>query len=48
MCTKHRQRKSRAGQIVMPGMVYTHRHTWQAPLRFAGADWTIAAYGAAM
>jgi 5-methylthioadenosine/S-adenosylhomocysteine deaminase len=36
------------GQIVMPGMVDTHRHTWQAPLRFAGADWTIAAYGAAM
>jgi 5-methylthioadenosine/S-adenosylhomocysteine deaminase len=36
------------GKIVMPGMVDTHRHTWQAPLRFAGADWTIAQYGAAM
>lgn len=37
-----------AGKIVMPGMVDTHRHTWQAPLRMAGADWTIAQYGAAM
>jgi len=37
-----------SGKIVIPGLVDTHRHTWQAPLRFAGADWTIAQYAQAM
>lgn len=36
------------GSIVMPGFVDTHRHTWQAPLRYAGTDWTIAHYAEAM
>lgn len=34
--------------IVMPGFVDTHRHTWQAPLRYIGTDWTIAHYAEAM
>jgi cytosine/adenosine deaminase-related metal-dependent hydrolase len=30
--------------IVMPGFVDTHRHTWQAPWRNIGSDWTLAHY----
>jgi cytosine/adenosine deaminase-related metal-dependent hydrolase len=30
--------------IVMPGMVDTHRHTWQAVLRGIAADWTLGQY----
>ncbi len=33
------------GSIVMPGLVDTHRHTWQSLLRYAGADWSIPQYG---
>lgn len=32
------------GMIVMPGLVDTHRHTWQAPLRGVAADWTLGQY----
>lgn len=34
-----------SGSIVTPGLVDTHRHTWQSLLRYAGADWTIPDYG---
>jgi cytosine/adenosine deaminase-related metal-dependent hydrolase len=37
-----------SGRIVLPGLVDTHRHTWQAPMRFAGSDWTIAQYARAL
>jgi len=33
-----------AGMIVMPGLVDSHRHVWQAPLRGAGADMTLPDY----
>ncbi|WP_329138512.1 amidohydrolase family protein [Streptomyces sp. NBC_01476] len=36
------------GMIVMPGFVDTHRHTWQAPLRNIGSDWTLGQYSAGM
>jgi 5-methylthioadenosine/S-adenosylhomocysteine deaminase len=36
------------GKIVMPGLVDTHRHTWQTPLRALGADWTVMDYLAAV
>lgn len=32
------------GMIVMPGLVDTHRHTWQAFLRGIAADWTLGQY----
>ncbi|TNC21818.1 amidohydrolase family protein [Amycolatopsis alkalitolerans] len=32
------------GTIVMPGLVDTHRHTWQAFLRGIAADWTLGQY----
>jgi len=32
------------GTIVMPGLIDTHRHTWQAPLRGIAADWTLGQY----
>jgi 5-methylthioadenosine/S-adenosylhomocysteine deaminase len=32
------------GMLVVPGFVDTHRHTWQAPLRNIGSDWTLAQY----
>ena len=32
------------GKIVIPGLVDTHRHTWQTPLRCLGADWTVMDY----
>ncbi len=30
--------------ILMPGMIDTHRHMWQAALRGYGADWTLTQY----
>jgi 5-methylthioadenosine/S-adenosylhomocysteine deaminase len=33
-----------ADQIVLPGLVDTHRHTWQAFLRGIAADWTLGQY----
>ncbi len=36
------------GKIVIPGLVDTHRHTWQTPLRALGADWTVMDYLAAV
>lgn len=33
-----------AGKLVMPGLVDTHRHTWQTSLRGLGADWTVMDY----
>ncbi|OJY24993.1 MAG: hypothetical protein BGO98_08255 [Myxococcales bacterium 68-20] len=36
------------GKLVMPGLVDTHRHTWQTPLRALGADWTVMDYLAAV
>ncbi|WP_117209605.1 amidohydrolase family protein [Allorhizocola rhizosphaerae] len=33
-----------AGMIVMPGLVDSHRHVWQAPLRGVGADMTLPDY----
>ncbi|WP_027341576.1 amidohydrolase family protein [Hamadaea tsunoensis] len=32
------------GLIALPGLVDTHRHVWQAPLRGIGADMTLPAY----
>ena len=31
-------------RLVLPGMVDTHRHTWQALFRNIGLDWTLAHY----
>jgi 5-methylthioadenosine/S-adenosylhomocysteine deaminase len=36
-----------AGMIVTPGLIDTHRHTWQSLLKYIGADWTIADYAEA-
>lgn len=33
-----------AGDVVMPGFVDTHRHTWQTALRAICADWTLLDY----
>jgi 5-methylthioadenosine/S-adenosylhomocysteine deaminase len=33
-----------SSMIVMPGFVDTHRHTWQAPVRTIGSDWTLGQY----
>ncbi|WCE02504.1 amidohydrolase family protein (plasmid) [Streptomyces sp. HUAS 31] len=33
-----------SGHIVMPGMIDTHRHTWQTLLRSLCADWTLIDY----
>lgn len=33
-----------AGMIVLPGLVDTHRHTWQSSLRHRGADWSLTDY----
>lgn len=35
------------GKIVSPGLIDTHRHTWQSLLRYLGADWTLSDYGPA-
>ncbi|HEY0578378.1 MAG TPA: amidohydrolase family protein [Pseudonocardia sp.] len=32
------------GRIVLPGLVDTHRHTWQTSLRAIAADWTLGQY----
>jgi cytosine/adenosine deaminase-related metal-dependent hydrolase len=32
------------GDVVMPGFVDTHRHTWQTALRAICADWTLMEY----
>src|SRR5208282_4347463 len=32
------------GMVVMPGLIDTHRHTWQAALRGIAADWTLGQY----
>lgn len=33
-----------SGEILMPGFVDTHRHTWQTPFRGVCADWTLEDY----
>ncbi len=33
-----------AGCVVAPGLVDTHRHTWQTALRAVCADWTLGEY----
>ena len=35
-------------RIVLPGLVDTHRHTWQTAFRGVGTDWTFAEYLAGM
>jgi cytosine/adenosine deaminase-related metal-dependent hydrolase len=32
------------GMIVMPGLVDTHRHTWQTVLRHRGSSWSLGDY----
>jgi 5-methylthioadenosine/S-adenosylhomocysteine deaminase len=32
------------GMLVLPGLVDTHRHTWQTALRHRGAGWSLADY----
>ncbi|GAA1231126.1 amidohydrolase family protein [Pseudonocardia alaniniphila] len=32
------------GLLVLPGLVDTHRHTWQTPLRHLGAEWSLDDY----
>jgi cytosine/adenosine deaminase-related metal-dependent hydrolase len=32
------------GQIVAPGLIDTHRHTWQTQMRSICADWTLTDY----
>ena len=38
------QRIDATDRIVMPGLVDTHRHMWQAAVRQIAADWTIGEY----
>ncbi|WP_368505251.1 amidohydrolase family protein [Alkalihalophilus sp. As8PL] len=33
-----------AGMIVMPGLVDSHRHTWESVIRNIGADWSLQTY----
>jgi len=33
-----------SGKVVLPGLVDTHRHTWQTCLRSIGADWLLFDY----
>jgi 5-methylthioadenosine/S-adenosylhomocysteine deaminase len=33
-----------SGRIVMPGLVDTHRHTWQSIVRNIASDWTLDQY----
>jgi cytosine/adenosine deaminase-related metal-dependent hydrolase len=35
-------------KLLMPGMIDTHRHTWQTLLRGLGCDWTVLDYLAAV
>src|SRR6185312_5673411 len=37
-----------SGKLIVPGMIDSHRHTWQAPLRGLGANWTVLDYLAAV
>ena len=32
------------GHIVAPGLIDTHRHTWQTQMRALRADWTLTDY----
>ena len=32
------------GHLVMPGLIDTHRHTWQSLVRGICADWTLGDY----
>jgi cytosine/adenosine deaminase-related metal-dependent hydrolase len=32
------------GHVVLPGMIDTHRHTWQTQMRAICGDWTLADY----
>ena len=32
------------GHIVAPGLIDTHRHTWQTQMRALCADWTLTDY----
>jgi 5-methylthioadenosine/S-adenosylhomocysteine deaminase len=38
------QRIDISGRIVMPGLVDTHRHTWQSIVRNIASDWTLDQY----
>lgn len=38
------ERIDATGDVVMPGFVDTHRHTWQTPFRGVCADWTLEEY----
>jgi 5-methylthioadenosine/S-adenosylhomocysteine deaminase len=38
------QRIDATNRIVMPGLIDTHRHMWQAAVRQIAADWTIGEY----
>ena len=31
-------------KVVLPGLIDTHRHIWQAPLRYCGTDWGLEHY----
>ncbi|MCM3490151.1 amidohydrolase family protein [Alkalihalophilus marmarensis] len=33
-----------SGMIVMPGLVDSHRHTWESLIRNIGADWSLQTY----
>ena len=33
-----------AGDLVLPGLIDTHRHMWQTSLRGIAADWTLSEY----
>ncbi|PPA70959.1 amidohydrolase family protein [Jeotgalibacillus proteolyticus] len=33
-----------AGMIVMPGLIDSHRHTWESIIRNIGADWSLQTY----
>ncbi|HTU58001.1 MAG TPA: amidohydrolase family protein [Polyangiales bacterium] len=37
-----------SGKLLMPGLIDTHRHTWQTLLRGLGCDWTVLDYLAAV
>ena len=38
------ERLDLTGDILLPGFVDTHRHTWQTPFRGICADWTLEEY----
>ena len=39
-----RRSSTRAGCIVIPGLVNAHMHTWQTALRGIAANWTLPEY----